>query len=218
MATLAISAIFTLQSCEKDKNTVDPSIYYPNALVTLKTTADNKFYMQFDDNTTVLPVNIKENPYKNKTEIRALANIAKVNEPHEGFSDAVHVHWVDSVRTKAMAPNMPGQNVSIYGNDPIELVKDFVTIVEDEYLTVRFRTRFSGGTYHILNLVPGDKPFEVVLHHNAQGDTFGQFGDGIMAFRLDLLPETTEPVDLTVKWESFSGPKSHVFKYVPRKK
>ena len=71
---------------------------------------------------------------------------------------------------------------------------------------------------HELNLVKGEGPYEVVLHHNAHGDTYGQMSDGMIAFRLDQLPDTgDETVDLTVRWMSFSGEKSATFKYRTRK-
>ena len=54
------------QSCLDD----DDNDYYryalPNALVTVKPVADNSFFMQLDDSTTLLPVNMKNSPYGEK--------------------------------------------------------------------------------------------------------------------------------------------------------
>ena len=42
--------------------------------------------------------------------------------------------------------------------------------------------------------------------------------DALVAFRLSELPDTNgQTVDLKVKWNSFSGPKSTTFKYCTRK-
>lgn len=58
----------------------------------------------------------------------------------------------------------------------------------------------------------------MVLHHNAAGDTRGFIRDGLVAFRLNDLPDTQgKTVDLTLKWQSFSGMKSVTFKYKSRK-
>lgn len=59
LASVAVLAsVMIFQSCLDDDND-----YYryalPNALVTVKPVADNSFFMQLDDSTTLLPVNMK---------------------------------------------------------------------------------------------------------------------------------------------------------------
>ena len=104
------------------------------------------------------------------------------------------------------------------GNDPVEIVNHWSTCVEDGYLTLRFRTYYRNGSTHRLNLVKGDKPNEVVLYHDAAGDNSGLVRDGLMAFRLESFPESTgTPVEMTLKWKSYSGEKTLKFKYIPRK-
>ena len=128
------------------------------------------------------------------------------------------MNWVDTILTKNMAQSFGDKNNEKYGNDAIEIVKDWTTVVEDGYLTLRFRTYFGNRTKHAINLVKGDKPYEVVLHHNAFGDTRGFVSDGLVAFSLKDLPDTQgKSVDLTLKWQSFSGMKSVKFKYTTRK-
>ena len=102
------------------------------------------------------------------------------------------------------------------GDDPIEIVKDWVTLVEDGFLTLRFRTTSSGnGTKHFLNLVKGvnpEDPYELHLRHNANGDTKGNLADGIVAFDLSSLPASLNPEQtIKVVWTSFSGEKSTEF-------
>ena len=205
----------TLQSCDDDDD--DYGRYMPNALVTLKTQeGDDAFYLQLDDKTTLWPSNIKQHPYKGK-EVRALVNFTYEKQVNEG-PQSVFVNWIDTIRTKPMAIDMGEENDNTYGTDPLELVKDWVTVVEDGYLTIRFRTLYTGNNVHVLNLVKGEKDYEVILHHDAQGDTQGYMSDGMIAFRLDKLPDTErETVNLTVKWNSFSGEKSTTFKYCTRK-
>ena len=53
----------------------------------------------------------------------------------------VNINWLDSIRTKVMAKNLGDSNAKTYGNDPLEVVNDWVSIAEDGYLTLRFRTR-----------------------------------------------------------------------------
>ena len=64
----------SLHSCLNDDDT-DNSVNYPNALVTIKTNSPTgQVYFQLDDETTILPTNMKTSPYGNK-EVRALTNI-----------------------------------------------------------------------------------------------------------------------------------------------
>ena len=76
---------------------------------------------------------------------------------------------------------------------PVEIVKDWVTIAEDGYLTLRFRSRWDPylNKSHLVNLVASSdpsNPYEVTFYHNAFGDVNGVFGDGIVAFNLAQLP------------------------------
>ena len=137
-----------------------------------------------------------------------------------GVNDKVRnvwVNWIDTVRTKSMAQAMAVDSATV-GNDPVEIVKDWSTVCEDGYLTLRFRTYMSGYTQHKMNLVATSNPYEVRLYHDACGDRSTRVADGVVAFRLDKLPDTQgKTVDLTLKWKSFSGEKSVKFKYRTRK-
>ena len=214
-AFVALAAAAALQSCNDDDD--NRNLAYPNALVTLKTNASGTFFLQLDDSTTVIPTNMKASPY-GKKEVRALANInMDAKEPKDHVKSG-YVNWLDSILTKNMAPNLGDKNDATYGNDPVELVKDWTTLVEDGYLTLRFRTYFGYGKRHVLNLIPTGKPYEVELRHNAQGDDRRVVRDGLVAFRLSSLPDTQgKEVELTVKWKSFNGDKSAKFKYRTRK-
>lgn len=207
----------TLQSCSNDDD-FDNLVNYPNALVTIKTNSSTgQVYFQLDDPTTIFPTNLKTSPYGNK-ELRALVNF-RLQEGQSGhYSKSAYVNWVDTILTKKMVQSLGQKDDDVYGKDPVEIVKDWTTIVEDGYLTLRFRTYFGNGVKHSINLVKGEKPYEVVLHHNAFGDTRGIVRDGLVAFRLSDLPDTEgKKVDLTLKWQSFTGMKSVKFKYISRK-
>lgn len=217
---LALTAgAFGLQSCSDDDN--DYSRLYPTALVTVKPNSDNSsFYMQLNDSTTLLPANMKASPF-GKKEVRALVNYTMVDRPTMHSGRAVNINWIDSILTKRMAVTLGDKNASTYGVDPVEIVNDWVTIAEDGYLTLRFRTRWSNGSRHIVNLVATDsnkEPYKVTFYHNAQGDRWGAVGDAIVAFRLNDLPDTHgKTVDLTLEWNAYSGKKTAKFKYCTRK-
>lgn len=210
----------TLQSCLDDDDTYW-NYRYPNALVTVKPLSENSFFLQLDDSTTLLPTNITSSPF-GKKEVRALMNFCEVNKPSEGYDKAIHINWIDSILTKQIARDLGTNNDSIYGTDPVEIINDWVTIAEDGYLTLRFRTRYGDhNRAHFVNLLASSdpsNPYEVEFRHNAYGDTYGSEGDGLVAFNLDSLPDTEgKTVKLKLKWKSFSGDKSAEFNYCTRK-
>lgn len=212
-------SLTALNSCTDTDGSM-PYIY-PDALVTVKTAPDKSVYLQLDDKTTLLPENIKKSPFGDK-EVRALVSFADREGDAGAYSKLVHVNWIDSIRTKDMIIATDPENLTAYGNDPIEIVNDWVTVVEDGYLTLRFRTEW-GDTrkFHYINLVGGvnaENPYELNLCHNADGDTEGRVGDGLIAFYLGALPDTEgQTVKLKLNWTSYSGAKSVEFDYCTRK-
>ena len=210
IATAAIGII----SCSDDDNDIYRNLY-PNALVTVKPVDANSFYMQLDDNITLKPTNMTSSPYGNR-EVRALINFDYVNQDASPYNRAVWVNWIDSILTKPAVPITDLQPSVEYGDDAVEIVRDWVTIAEDGYLTLRFRTLWGlRGRPHSVNLATGVNPddaYEVEFFHDANGDTPTHYGDAIVAFRLDGLPDTNgKTVKLTLKWRSFSGEKSVEF-------
>lgn len=219
MSTAFISVIF--QSClDDDDNNWD--LRYPNALVTVKPINDNSFFLQLDDSTTLLPTNMTNLPFGNK-EVRALVNYKETDKPNEGYSKAVYINWIDSILTKPIAPDLGiHNNDSIYGTDPVEIMNDWVTIAEDGYLTLRFKTVYGNSSKpHSVNLLASlnpASPYEVEFRHNAYGDTYGADGYGLVAFNLNSLPDTKgKTVKLKLKWKSFNGDKTTEFNYCTKK-
>lgn len=219
VATVIATSI-GFQSCLDDDDNNAYYLRYPNALVTVKEAADGAFFLQLDDKTTLLPTNVKTSPFGDK-EVRALMNYSEVDEASGEYTKAVHINWIDSILTKPIAPDLGEENDKIYGTDPVEIVNDWVTLAEDGYLTLRFRTVWGGSQKHFVNLLLGqnpDNPYEVEFRHNAYGDTYGKTDDGLVAFKLDELPDTEgKTVKLKLKWKSFSGDKSAEFDYCTQK-
>lgn len=216
---LTASAV-SLSSCSDDDDNYDYDEIMPTAMVTVKPNADNSaFTMQLNDSVVLYPSNMKSSPFGNK-EVRAYVNFEREDDMPNQNGRLVEVNWLDSILTKPMAHNYAEKNDSVYGNDPVEIVNNWETVVEDGYLTMRFRTRWGYGMKHLVSLVSaGDEndPYKVVFHHNAFGDLNGPLGDGVVAFRLDSLPSTNgKTVDLTLEWNSFSGKKTAKFKYRTR--
>ena len=196
-----IVTLLAFAACQD--NNEEGKLAYPTALVTVKPgTGTTPFILQLNDSTSLMPYNMRTSPFGDK-EVRALVNydvMYSVGQRSGGapVKDAtfVTINWIDSIRTKWMAPNLGDRNVKLYGDDPLEVVR------------------------HVLNLVAtsdNDNIYKVRLYHDAKGDLYGQTGDGLIAFRLDNLPYTGEKyVWLTLEWNSYSGKKTARFKYSTR--
>ena len=223
LMAVALTAV-SLQSCDTD---CDDDCYpaFNLATVTLKAprTEGAKWYMQLDDSTVIYAKNIASHPYENK-ELRAYIrynefekDMASSKLPYEY---SANILTIDTILTKKMDPmveNMAGE----YGNDPVEVVNSWETVAEDGYMNIRFRTRWGSNTKHRVTLVHRtdvEDPYTVEFPHNANGDVNGQVADGMVAFRLDdCFNEGDKPIEITLKWKSYSGEKTAKFKYIPRK-
>lgn len=217
----ALVSVLALSSCNDDDGYVWYYYPQPNALVTIKPIEGAGFFMQLDDSNTLYPVNMATSPYGDK-EVRALVCYNEVEKVNDNYTKSVEVAWMDSILTKSAVPYPADGNVDEYGDDAIEIVKDWVNIAEDGYLTLRFRTVWgNSGVAHYVNLLTGvnpDDPYEVEFKHNAFDDVNGVWGDALVAFRLSDLPDTDgKTVKLTLKYKSFSGEKTIQFDYCSRK-
>lgn len=216
LAALALgllSVCGTLQSCDDDPSTVplDNNMW---ALVSVRPSSDNSVTLQLNDSISLRPTNVTKLPFGNK-EVRALTNVDILSSTNKSVWD-VRINRIDSIRTKQLAPSSDVDNDKAYGNDPVEIVKDWVTCAEDGYLTLRIRTRWgSPDKVHYINLIKKgmtDNVYELELHHNASGDIGGQMADALVAFDLSSLPRTEgDKISILLTWTSFSGRKSAQF-------
>lgn len=203
-----------LPSCSDDETSFDS--LRPTALVTVCPDDDGSFIMQLDNATRLIPVNMTSSPF-GKKEVRALVNYTETDAaPKEKETRTVRVNWIDSIRTKMPVESLGDQNDAMYGCDPVEIVRDWVTVAEDGYLTLRIRTLWgTSQTAHVLNLVTGtnpENPYDLELRHDAKGDCEGRWGDALIAFNLNNLPRTDSgTATINLKWKSFSGEKSAQF-------
>ena len=208
---LMLAASFAFVSCDDDDDCCPLRDHY-TALVTIYPQDDDTFTMQLNETTTLVPSNIKKSPYGDK-EVRAL--VGYIDREEKGATVRnVTVNWMDSIRTKYPVMTT-GDDVAAFGNDPIEIVKDWVTIAEDGYLTLRLRTLWGQlREPHYVNLVYGtdeNDPYLFELRHDAKGDTQGVWGDALIAFNLNKLFPDKDNVTIKVKWNSFSGQKTTEF-------
>ena len=220
-AVMAFMATFAVQSCSLSESDLDVNNFYPNAIVTVKTTPAGETYFQLNDETVLFPVDWK-NTYKK--EVRALVNYSEVTDDAKNSNSStekqVRVNWIDSVLTKKAVSMTDQEMASETGNDPVEVIDDWMTVCEDGYLTIHFASQWGEDKImHKVTLgVNPDNPHQLCLKHDKNGDFGTYWSDGIVAFWLgDLIPDTKgEVVTLTMSWKSFSGSVTKEFKYKTR--
>lgn len=214
LSVVGVVVLMMLPSCINDDDSSE--LLRPTALVTVCPNADGSFIMQLDDETRLVPTNLKSSPFGTK-EVRALVNYTETNvSPQDKIIRNVEVNWLDSIRTKLPVETLGEQDAVKFGNDPVEIVQDWVTVAEDGYLTLRIRAIWSSPhATHILNLVTGTNPkdpYELELRHDAKGDKNGRWGDALIAFNLNKLHGADAgKAKIKLKWKSFTGDKSAEF-------
>ncbi len=225
-AIIAAAGLLCLSSCLKDNGT-DWSRFYPNALVTAKTNAGGEFYLQLDEKTTLKPVNLSKSPFGGK-EVRALLNYTDrgAYSPEgsgQKFDRRVEVNWIDSLLTKkpVKTTGTSEEDDKAYGTAPVEIINNWITIIEDGYMTLSFCGVWGNPRkVHAVNLITGtdpDDPYCLEFRHNAFDD-FVEFGgtevSGAVAFNLSDVPDTEgKTVKMTIRYKSFSGERTLSFDY-----
>ncbi len=211
IALTMMASVAALTSCH-DKDDYDPSLYYANMIVTVKTADNGQQFFQLDDKTTLLPVNI-DKPLFGGKQVRAFANCQETKDNSGSYTKAVNVNWIDSILTKKpVVSEGAEEDKNKYGDAPIAIENHWATIVEDNYVTLCFTALWGDYTkVHYLNLVTGtdpEDPYTLEFRHDARDDAFaygnGRPYSGFVAFDISGLPDTEgKTVKLKIKYKSF---------------
>lgn len=207
LSVLAAIALLVFHSCAAgDYETYsDFGAPGPNAVVTVKTSASGATYFQLDEETTLEPVEWRS-PYKSET--RALLNYSELTSESADFTKQVKVNWIDSVLTKNAVAMSVSELSSEEGNDPVEVVDDWLTVCEDGYMTIHFVSkRGEDRITHKVSLgVNPDNPYVFYLRYDKNGDLGTYWKEEFAAFRIgDFVPASDQPVKITLHWRSYSG-------------
>lgn len=219
-------ATLLLASCNKSDGST-----YVQAIVTVCGGEGERCTLNLDDNTVLVPDNLTKNPYSKEcralTQYKDFGSYDTLGIVGKQFRK-ISIITLDTVLTKGLAPNLGAtQNDLIYGTDPIDTYRSWLTVVEDGYVTLHF-TAFWGypGTVHSINLVKDtdpEDPFHFELRHNYNGDNV-QSGyrrcDGVVAFNIKEMLEKypaqgTYDITLTYNSNVHQAKHSVTFHYTP---
>ena len=102
------------------------------------------------------------------------------------FTDAVLVEWATPLDMGEVSRSTMDRR-----GDPISVVLDWMTNLEDGFITLHYAYPSKGKASHRFSLCPGEKENEYRLIHDANGDTEGDLTDGLVCFNVaSMLPDT----------------------------
>ena len=185
------------------------------AILTVKKTPGDTVYFQLNDSTTIYASNYQRSFTRME---RVFCDITVTNKPVGRFNYKGSINWIESLDEGVLTAD-----ASVPGSDGLEILDDWMTSVEDGYLTLHYSTWWGTnpvqhGFYLVTGANPSD-PYEVELRHNANGDKKDEQGDSLICFDINSLPDTGgQYKTLTLKWTTSGGSASEKeFKFKTRK-
>lgn len=209
--SLILAAVFLVCGCSKEAAMVDApqdaaAIQEFRAIVTVKQDESGTIYFQLDDNTVLFPYNYNM-PFNGME--RIICGLAVANGANE-----CHVQWMDFLEKGDISYTQDAID------DGLDIIDDWMTSVEDGFLTIHYNAWWGNGTNpHLLLVKPSANTYELTIVHQMNGDEPLEKADALVYFDInDILPDTEGTYkDLTIKWKSIEGAaKSKTFRFRSR--
>ena len=185
------------------------------AILTVKKTPTDSVYFQLNDSTTIYAANYQNNYSRME---RVYCDITVTNKKVGRFNYTGTINWLEPLDEGKVTSDS-----TVPGSDGLDILNDWMTGVEDGYLTLHYSTWWgSNPVQHDFYLVTGvnpSDPYEVELRQNANGDKKAEEGDSLVCFDINSLPDTGgQYKTLTLKWTTSGGSASEKeFKFKTRK-
>lgn len=191
------------------------------AIATVESDSGNaSHYFRLDNGTTLWPADGYYVGHNLDDGQRVILNYTILSGYLKNFDHFIKVNDIDVVLTKEIAEDKVEKNDSIYGTDPVEVKQMWVG---NGYLTVYFRTQYSGQKKHFINLVRNDREettdgsIYLEFRHNAHDDSPSFSSTGPVSFDLTSLKATEKPIKLTIAVQTYDGLKTYPMVYDPDK-
>lgn len=133
MIVVVVVCFVSLQFCLDDNDKYYYVEGFFNVFVMVKNVIDGLFFLQLNDSMILLLINMFFLFFGDK-EVRVLVNYDEVSEFGGRYDKVVQVNWIDSILMKLIVLDLGLENDVVYGIDFVEIVNDWVIIVEDGYL------------------------------------------------------------------------------------
>lgn len=187
------------------------------AIVTVKKSVLDTVYFQLNDSTTVYPRNYQASYTRME---RLFCQAEGFSVPTGSFTYTCNVEWAEPLDQGSVSPGAEPQWNSV--QDVLDIYDDWMTSVEDGYLTVHYNTFWGiSGIQHSFHLLMGTdpaNPYSLVLLQDSHGDSREDEADGVVCFDINTLPDTGgKYIPLSLKWKSLEGVVSErTFKFKTR--
>ena len=202
-----------------DNEVSEPAQVQFSAIATLFRTESGQYYLQVDANTRVYPANFEDLCHTEpECPCRIVGDLTGFDRQIRDLGYYGVLDWFEFLE-KGPVLGERGE-----GKDGVDVLADWMTSLEDGFLTLHFQTWWGYETRrHELRLVTGtnpDDPYELLLVHNANGDPKSMQADALVYFDLQgALPKPEDPDNTTVtlKWTNDAGQiQSRSFPYAGR--
>ncbi|MBP5675621.1 MAG: hypothetical protein J6W94_01250 [Bacteroidales bacterium] len=175
------------------------------AIVTVKKSALDTVYFQLNDEVTVYPTNYQQSYTRRE---RLFCDAVVQTKPTGSYTYTCTVQWAEPIEEGTVTPGSEPQWSGV--EDVLDVLDDWMTTVEDGYLTVHYDTLWgSSGVQHSFRLLTGTdpaNPYSLALVQDSHGDAKDEKYDGLVCFDINSLPDTGgEYIPLSLKWKSLEG-------------
>ena len=143
---------------------------------------------------------------------RVFVQYKEVSEERPDFcTESVWVDWATPLDVGNVSSIKYEASSELMVSDPMDIVLDWITSLEDGFLTLHYTILASGEEKHGFSLYQSVlDPTHFYLVHRAQGDTEESLTDGIVCFPVEnLLPDTGgETVTLSLTYLNLKNTKT----------
>ena len=176
-----------------------------DAVVTVMQTERQFVYFQVDSVSRLYPLNYEE-PYSGPKRLacRLVEYKNRIIDQNEHFHLG-YVKWFEDVAQGTVELDNYALPTDLSMEDGIDLRFDWMTSLEDAFLTLHYSSFWGDGSvaHRMLLQKTGEKEFRLRYFRN--GDEKLREGDALVCFDLnDWLPRT-EGMDITLKWTTGAG-------------
>ena len=171
-----------------------------DAIVTVKQLPDGTVFFQVDEDLRICPTRY-DTPF---TGLKRLAcRLQVTGSLLENGCYPGTVLWSEELERGEIS-----YALDALPDDGLDLLDDWMTSVEDGFLTLHYSTWWGKGTIpHLVLLSPGNPgdPYELHLLHYRNGDEALEEADALIYFDLDGALPSTDGATLTLKWKTSAG-------------
>lgn len=181
---LVLLTVLLVSACSKGEFDKEVHLYDPvqegYAIGTVRS-RDGVRFIRLDEQTCSLVANPDEvRNHPDGTRLYLEFRYVLVGDIPDFCTDAILVEWASPLPVGDIRYDLSGKAC-----DPVDIVTDWMTCLEDGFLTLHYKMRASGKVQHTFSLCRTSDPACWRLVHDACGDTDGELVEGLVCFNVE---------------------------------